>query len=372
TLAAAWLGLASYFMWAALLCWMVYAISVILHLGWAQPMIANVLFGAAALTSLYGLINANLLRVTRISVSLRGLPEQWRGRTALLMSDLHLGHIRNKRFVRRVIKKTQALQPNIVLIAGDLYDGTAGDFDKLAEPWAEFLSSTQTTAAEGELLAQPVGGTSHSVTAGTRAGQLKEIMVPHSPGRRSAEVRALDDSSSAQAGVPFDTLRAGTVPHNSFFGVYYMAGNHEEFYSHAEYLPALTLAGVRVLNNEKIELEGLQLLGVHYRDAIEPEAYRAILHRAAIDRSRASILLLHAPVKLSIAEQEGISLQLAGHTHGGQFFPYTWIAGRVWGRFIHGLQRLGSLQVYTSYGAGTWGPPFRVGTQPEIVLISFE
>jgi uncharacterized protein len=161
------------------------------------------------------------------------------------------------------------------------------------------------------------------------------------------------------------------APQEPFHGVYYIAGNHEEFYSHAEYLPALTRAGVHVLNNEKVELDGLQLVGVHYRDAIEPENYRAILRRAAIDRHRACVLLLHAPVKLAIAEEEGVSLQLSGHTHGGQFFPYTWIAGRVWGKFIHGLQRLGNLQVYTSYGAGTWGPPLRVGTKPEIVVIEF-
>jgi predicted MPP superfamily phosphohydrolase len=48
------------------------------------------------------------------------------------------------------------------------------------------------------------------------------------------------------------------------------------------------------------------------------------------------------------------------------------IAGRVWGKFLHGLQQLGELWVYVSYGAGTWGPPMRVGTTPEIVLIKFE
>jgi predicted MPP superfamily phosphohydrolase len=70
-------------------------------------------------------------------------------------------------------------------------------------------------------------------------------------------------------------------------------------------------------------------------------------------------------------EQAGFSLQLSGHTHGGQIFPFTWITRRVYGRFTRGLNRFGSLEVYTSTGAGTWGPPMRVGTQPEIVLIEF-
>ena len=330
SVAAVWLGVFSYCFWAAVLCWMVYGVTAMLRLGLAPAWIADSLFGAAVLASLYGLINAGVLRVTRINVTLQGLPQQWRGRTAALVSDLHLGHIRNRRFLGRVLGRLRELQPDVVFIAGDLYDGTAGDFEKLAEPWIEFLSS------------MPVA---HN-----------PVSALHNPGTRT--------SLTTQAGAA--TMEAQDGP---FLGAFYIAGNHEEFYSHAEYLSALSRAGVRVLNNEKIELDGLQLVGVHYRDAIEPENYRSLLRRAALDRTRASVLLLHAPVKLAVAEEEGISLQLSGHTHGGQFFPYTWIAGRVWGRFIHGLQRMGNLQVYTSYGAGTWGPPLRVGTRPEIVLI---
>ncbi len=343
TVAAVWLGVFSYCFWAAVLCWIVYGVSALSHFGWARAQIADALFGAAVLASLYGVINARMLRVVPINVTLPGLPQQWRGRTAALVSDLHLGHVRNRRFLGRVLGMLKELQPNAVLVAGDLYDGTAGDFEKLAEPWADFLSSVHAAASlsEGEISAQA------------------RVPALHNPGPNSAPITQGGSAVLAP-------------PYQPFHGVYYIAGNHEEFYSHAEYLSALTRAGVRVLNNEKIELDGLQLVGVHYRDAIEPGNYRAILRRAAIDRSRASVLLLHAPVKLAIAEEEGVSLQLSGHTHGGQFFPYTWIAGRVWGKFIHGLQRLGNLQVYTSYGAGTWGPPLRVGTRAEVVLISFE
>lgn len=337
--AAVWLGVFSYCFWAAGLCWLVYGLSTLLRLGWTPAHIADVLFATATLASLYGLINAAVLRVTRISVALPGLPPQWRGRTAALISDLHLGHVRNRRFLQRVLRKLEELQPDVVLVAGDLYDGSASDFEKLAEPWIGFLSS-MSGAPSGE------SADKYSVDR-ERYGRIDQ-----------------DASHTAATAV--------LAPPESFQGVYYIAGNHEEFYSGAEYLPPLTQAGVQVLNNEKMDLDGLQLVGVHYRDAIEPEAYRAILRRARLDRRRASVLLLHAPIKLAIAEEEGVSLQLSGHTHGGQFFPYTWMAGRVWGRFIQGMQRLGDLQVYTSYGAGTWGPPLRVGTWPEIVLIRFE
>ena len=74
----------------------------------------------------------------------------------------------------------------------------------------------------------------------------------------------------------------------------------------------------------------------------------------------------------AIAEEEGISLQLSGHTHGGQLPPFSWITSRVYGKYVHGLQRFGKMQVFTNWGAGTWGPPMRLGTQPEIVLIQFE
>ena len=64
--------------------------------------------------------------------------------------------------------------------------------------------------------------------------------------------------------------------------------------------------------------------------------------------------------------------RISGHTHGGQVFPFTWITRRAFGKFTYGLQVFGALQVYTSSGAGTWGPPMRVGTHPEMVLLTFE
>jgi hypothetical protein len=301
TVAALWLGFASFIMMAAIACWILYAASVAAGLGLHRSTIAGVTFAAACAAGMLGLLNAAFPRVVRISVSLPNLAANWRGRTAVLVSDLHLGQLRNQGFVRRVVNRIAAQRPDIVLIAGDLYDGVAADFEKLAQPWSRLA--------------------------------------------RSADAARL--------------------------GVFYIAGNHEEFYRNAEYLPPLVRSGVRVLNNEKVEIDGLQMVGVHYRDAANPDRYRAILRGMALDRTRASILLLHAPVRLPISEAEGISLQFSGHTHGGQFFPWTLIARRVWGNFNHGLKTHGAMQVYVTYGAGTWGPPFRLGTTPEIVLITF-
>ncbi|HST77840.1 MAG TPA: hypothetical protein VLN58_05075, partial [Verrucomicrobiae bacterium] len=334
--------------------WLTWGFSVVARLNWTTQHIADVLFAVAGLMAVYGVINAAWLRVVRISVQLPNLPEQWRGRTAALVTDTHLGHIRNGSFVRRVARKLTSLRPDLVFLAGDVYDGTAADFAKLAEPWGELIASFSDSEAAGE--EAHCGGAEARRTA--RGGFSRN--------------HAGSSDSVRDVGLQADQSATAVLEDEGFFGVYYILGNHEEFYSHAEFLPPLENAGVRFLNNEKVDLDGLQLVGVHYRDAVAEERYREVLRRIGIDRSRASILLLHAPVRLAVAEEEGISLQLSGHTHGGQFFPYTLVARRVWGKFIHGLQQLGNLQVFTSYGAGTWGPPMRVGTRPEIVLITFQ
>ncbi len=297
TAAAIWLGFFNFFFFAACASWIVYGLAKALRLPGQQRHIVCLLFGLSIVAGLYGLVNSWRVRVTRIAVKLPNLPTSWRGRVAALVTDTHLGHVRGVRFAKRIVAMVSRLQPDIVLIGGDLYDGTAANVRKLAEP-------------------------------------LRELSAP--------------------------------------YGAYFIAGNHEEFGDHTKYLEAVGAAGVRVLNNEKVVLDGLQLVGVHYRDAIHPEHFRAILQNARLDPSTASILLTHAPDQLAVAAEEGIGLQLSGHTHGGQFFPFTLFTKRIYGAFVYGLNRLGNLLVYTSYGAGTWGPPFRVGTRPEIVLLTLE
>jgi predicted MPP superfamily phosphohydrolase len=294
---AVWLGFLSFFFLAACCCWILYAIVRLLGLRWEQQSIAFALFGAAVLVSVYGLLNSARVRVKRITVRLPNLPDGWRGRVAALVTDMHLGHVRGYRFARRIVTMLSRARPDVVLIGGDLYDGTAADVRRLAEP-------------------------------------LGELSAP--------------------------------------LGTYFIAGNHEEFAGRRKYLEAVKNVGVRVLCNEKVVVDGLQIVGVHHRDSVDPQHFRSILRQADLDPNRASLLLTHAPNQLTIAAEERVGLQLSGHTHGGQFVPFTWITSRIYGRFVYGLKSLGDLIVYTSCGAGTWGPPMRVGTRPEIVLIGFE
>ncbi len=299
TVASAWMGMLNYLFWAACLCW---PASLLVRMtgpdaaAIARPWIGTVLFGAAILTSLYGFLNARLIRERRVTVTLPNLPPAWKGRTALLITDLHLGNINAAGFARRIAAIARRLDPSIIFVAGDLYDGSKADPARIAAP-------------------------------------LFQLSPPH--------------------------------------GTYFCGGNHEDFGDAAEYSAAIARGGIQVLHNQRVDVDGLQVIGVSYADSTIPAHLRGFLESLHLADAPASVLLNHVPHRLPIVEQEGVSLQLSGHTHGGQLFPFTLIVRWVYGKFSYGLQRFGKLQVLISSGAGTWGPPMRVGTHPEVVLITF-
>jgi uncharacterized protein len=296
-IAAVWLGFLTFLFFAAVCCWIIFGVARLAGLEMSFHRMVEGLFGAAVLAGLYGVFNAGWTRITRITVRLVNLPPAWRGRRAALISDLHLGHVRNGSFLRRMVAKILQEEPDAIFIAGDLYDGTAIDVRRAAEP-------------------------------------LSELVAPH--------------------------------------GVYFVAGNHEQFGDDSKYLHAVAAAGVRVLINEKVEVDGLQIVGVPYRNAAHGGHFTSVLQGMRLDRNRASILLTHAPDHPEIAEAAGVSLQLSGHTHLGQYIPWTWVARRIYRQFVYGLNRIGKMQIFTSSGAGTWGPPLRLGSNPEIVVLHFE
>jgi len=152
-------------------------------------------------------------------------------------------------------------------------------------------------------------------------------------------------------------------------GIYFVTGNHEEIRDRTPYLAALSKVGVTVLHHEKVVVDGLQIVGIHDAEALRRNQFQARLAQANIDRASPSILLSHRPRHLDVAENAGISLQVSGHTHAGQFLPFSLLVRLIYGRFGYGHHRHGSLQVVTSSGAGTGGPPFRIGTRTEIVVL---
>jgi predicted MPP superfamily phosphohydrolase len=155
-------------------------------------------------------------------------------------------------------------------------------------------------------------------------------------------------------------------------GVYFITGNHE-YYLHnvPSAIAAIRALGITVLDNKKVDIGGIDVIGIDYQAAHKKEDFKNILARIGVDRARQSIMLKHEPSDLDVAEAAGISLDLSGHTHHGQIFPLMFFTWQIYKGFDYGLKRLGNMQVFTSSGAGTWGPPLRLGTHSEIVAIEF-
>lgn len=296
TVAASWLGVLYLFILASILCWVFYGLAKLFHTPLNEKRLVGVLMGIALVASVYGFINSGMIRITRINLPLPNCPGPWKGKTAVWVSDTHLGPVRNYGFAQDVAAKVNSLNPDILFIGGDLYDVQAVDLGRMIEPFSR-------------------------------------ISPP--------------------------------------FGTYFVTGNHEEFGDNTPFLEAIRQAGIRVLYNEKIDVDGLQIIGVDYRDSRKEDQFRTILEKMDIDHRKPSILLKHTPFHLQVARERGISVQLSGHTHHGQVFLFRFITAKVYQGYDYGLKWFGNLLVYTSSGAGTWGPPMRIDTKPEIVAITF-
>jgi predicted MPP superfamily phosphohydrolase len=296
-IAALWIGFLNFFVLASISSWVIYLTAQSFSFFLDRRLLAGILFGLAIVAGIYGIVNATTTRVTNISIKLPHLTEYWHGKTAVWISDIHLGAVRRYGFAKDIIDRVQQLKPDLVFIGGDLFDGGTVDLNGFMEPFSR-------------------------------------ISTPN--------------------------------------GIYFITGNHEEFFDHVQYLEAVRQAGIAVLNNEMVNLKGLQIIGVDYRDSQNRQKYEMILKGIKINSNLPTILLKHSPTNLDIANKKGITLQLSGHTHKGQIFPINFITGLVYRGYDYGFKKFKDLQIYTSSGIGTWGPPMRVGNIPEIVVIRFE
>ncbi|RZI44605.1 metallophosphoesterase [Herbaspirillum sp. HC18] len=160
------------------------------------------------------------------------------------------------------------------------------------------------------------------------------------------------------------------------YGAYFVTGNHDYYSNAHEWIPEVRRLGLTVLLNEHVVLEhegaSLLLAGVtdysaHHFD----ESHRSDPHAALAGAPRsvgAKVLLAHQPRTALVAADAGFDLQLSGHTHGGQFFPWNFFVP-MQQPYVAGLKRLRNLWVYTSRGTGYWGPPKRFGAPSEITRV---
>ncbi len=310
-IAALWLGVFNYLFWAAVLAWPIRFCLWLLHRTAYDRLAALLLLAVALCTVLYGLRNAQSIRIRRLAIQLPNLPPAWHQKKIALVSDTHFGAVNGPGFSRRVVNLLKGQNPDLILIAGDLFDGAGIDPAQALAPW-------------------------------------KDLQPRH--------------------------------------GICFATGNHEEFGDRTPYLKAVHDAGIRILDPDDIyylrregdsayitsalvELDGLQIAGLGFHDTTHLPRLRSALAALALNTAKPSILIHHVPNQLPEIERAGFSLMVSGHTHGGQFFPFNLLVKSIFGPFASGHARFGKLQTLTSLGAGTWGPPIRVGTRSEILLI---
>ena len=270
-----------------------------------RTVLARVLASGAALaaggTTWAGRRSAQELTTPTIEVELEKLPRALDGFKIAQLSDVHFGPLLGAEFLEDVLAKVHALAPDLVVITGDLVDGSV---EKL----------------------------------GPRIERLRELRAPH--------------------------------------GVVFVTGNHE-YYSDADaWIAWLRERGVRVLMNERVSIgadgASFDLAGIPDRDgAMFGAEHRVDLARALAgrDAARALVLLAHRPSHADLAAENGVDLQLSGHTHGGQLWPFGALV-RLAEPYLAGLHlHRGRTQVYVSRGTGFWGPPMRVGNPAEIGCI---
>lgn len=294
-----WLGVLTNLVLASVLVWFIVLLFRFAHISAPIRVIAFAGIALAFAYSLYGVWNALHPRIKEIEVVIPGLPEVWRGKRIVQLSDLHLGHIFCDTFLAQVEQAVSSARPEMILVTGDLFDSMEGrDLD----------------------------------------GYLDRI----------------------------DALEAPR-------GTYFISGNHETYVGMEKVRRVLQGTNMRMLEDEAVDLDGLVLIGISYPERSEQKDMTAVLGRMrSVYEGRPNILLYHAPTDIETFKAAGINLQLSGHTHRGQIFPFRYITALIYDGYDYGLHTEGPYSIYTTSGTGSWGPLMRTGNHPEIVVITLK
>ncbi len=260
----------------------------------------------ATLATVLGFWNARrTAAVVRVDVPIAQLPAALHGFTVAQITDVHVGPTIRRGYLQAIVARVNALGADMVAITGDLVDGKVGELAAHVAPLAQLRSR---------------------------------------------------------------------------HGSYFVTGNHEYYSGAHAWIAELRRLGVRVLMNEHVVLDhgsdagrapllvaGVADYSAHQFDPAHKSDPHAAL-RGAPAHARVRLLLAHQPRSAVAAADAGFDLQLSGHTHGGQFWPWNHFV-RLQQPFTAGLHKLKDLWVYTSRGTGYWGPPKRFGAPSEITLL---
>ncbi|HAM97865.1 MAG TPA: metallophosphoesterase [Marinilabiliales bacterium] len=274
---------------------------------WTESFLSgkNLFIGVSVVTLILvigGHINALIPRIIPVEVPIDKKATAQKEIKVALVTDIHMGFIIGNRRVKRMVKKINEQNPDLVLFGGDLVDHNP----------------------------LPV---------------IKWEMGRH-----------------------FKQL-------NPPLGVYAVTGNHE-YIGHPEVsIDYLSQFGIRYLRDTLINVDGVLLLGGRedkdkMRFTGEKRKPIASLVNGA-DKSLPILLLDHQPVEFDQVAQTGVDLMMSGHTHHGQFWPFSFITQKVY-ELDWGFLKKGDTHYYVSSGFGSWGPPVRIGSRSEIVIFTIK
>lgn len=172
----------------------------------------------------------------------------------------------------------------------------------------------------------------------------------------------VDGSAPLSKGM-FDEINNISAP------VFFITGNHETYEDLNKVFEILKSTKARVLRNEVVYSKGLQIIGVDY--STESNYLYKVLPDLKIIENKPTVLLYHIPTKVEPLANYSINLQLSGHTHDGQIYPFT-IFSRMANAYVRDLHNYKDSYVYVSQGTGTWGPPMRFGSNNEITIVELK
>jgi len=278
---------------------------------WATPVLA-------LLVTLLGFLNARRTpSVVRVDVPIKGLPPALHGFMLAQISDIHVGPTIKHSFLQRIVAKVNTLGADVVAITGDLVDGKVAELAAHVAPLAGLQSRHGTYFVTGnhEYYSGAHAWIDELRRLGLTVLMNEHVVLYHSSHGKGLSIDAQDDSQT---------------------------------------VAPLVLAGVN------------DFTAHHFDPAHRSDPALALLGAPATALIR--ILLAHQPRSAPAALDAGFDLQLSGHTHGGQFWPWNLFVP-LQQPFTAGLNRLQSLWVYTSRGTGYWGPPKRFGAPSEITAL---
>ena len=260
------------------------------------------LIGLVAVLLIAGHINAVVPRISTMDIAIDKKVEGMKTVNIVAASDIHLGTIVGRNRFDSMVEKINGLNPDIVLLPGDIVDEDLGPVIK------------------------------------QNLGEALNHIRPR-------------------------------------FGVFAVTGNHEYIGGVEEACAYLTAHNVVMLRDQAVKVNGsFFLVGREDRSANRNKSrQRKSLEELMrnVDRRYPVILMDHQPFRLEDAVNQGIDLQLSGHTHHGQLWPISYIIQAIY-QVGWGYRKIAGTHIYVSNGVGTWGPPIRIGNRPEILNIRLQ